>query len=288
MQAPHSPQEHNLNSQGTFRNVVCRPSEMIFAEGAVGFLEAGHGHYSEAGYSFQETNDDLLLIWCTSGTIEVDTVEHVFELTQGDACVALPGTTSNVCLKTPVSFWRAMVSGPGLAEAIATSNLRTGTIFGHPPPEHLLKLVMQDMADNDLDDKAQVSQDRLARQFIAQIENHTQNYPDPPELMRAVSFIDNGLGDWDFTIATLVDSLGWHHGSLVSMFKANFNMTPSRYLLNRRMLRAANQLEETTRSVSQIGENCGFVNLTSFSRSFRRFHGVSPRAFREQKNSQPG
>jgi len=254
----------------------------------VGFLEAGQSKYSEAGYSFQEINDALLLIWCTFGAIEVDTVEHVFEIRQGDAYVAMPRTINNFSLKTPVGFWRAMVSGPGLAEAIATSNLRTGTIFGHPAPEHWLKLVMKDMADKDSNNKGKVSQDRLARQLIGQIEHHTQNYPDPPELMRAVSFIDNGLGDWDFTIATLVDSLGWHHGSLLSMFKANFNMTPSRYLLNRRMQRAANLLEETTRSVSQIGENCGFVNLTSFSRSFRRFHGVSPRMFREQKNSQPG
>jgi AraC-like DNA-binding protein len=63
-------------------------------------------------------------------------------------------------------------------------------------------------------------------------------------------------------------------------FRATFGMPPGRYLTQRRITRAAFLLRETELSVTEIALAVGFNSLGTFSTTFSRFMGVSPRAYR--------
>lgn len=63
-------------------------------------------------------------------------------------------------------------------------------------------------------------------------------------------------------------------------FKAAYGSSPHQYLLARRMERAALQLRETGKPVTEVSLDCGFQSLGSFSATFRRWLGVSPSAYR--------
>src|SRR5712691_3341560 len=63
-------------------------------------------------------------------------------------------------------------------------------------------------------------------------------------------------------------------------FKRAFGDTPHRYLLTRRLERAAALLRTTDRSVVEICLDVGLLSVGSFTTSFGRAYGLSPTAYR--------
>ena len=64
-------------------------------------------------------------------------------------------------------------------------------------------------------------------------------------------------------------------------FREAYGSTPHQYLIARRMERAALQLRETDKPVTEISLDVGFQSLGSFSSTFHRWLGVTPSAYRE-------
>ena len=62
--------------------------------------------------------------------------------------------------------------------------------------------------------------------------------------------------------------------------RATFGEPPHRYLLTRRMERAADLLRNTDRSVADICLTVGLRSVGSFTTSFGRAYGMSPTAYR--------
>ena len=63
-------------------------------------------------------------------------------------------------------------------------------------------------------------------------------------------------------------------------FARAFGETPHRYLLTRRLERAAALLRTTDRSVADICMTVGLRSVGSFTTSFGRLYGLSPTAYR--------
>lgn len=63
-------------------------------------------------------------------------------------------------------------------------------------------------------------------------------------------------------------------------FRRVFGEAPHRYLLTRRLERAAALLRTTDRSVGEICLDVGLVSVGSFTTSFTRAYGRSPTAYR--------
>lgn len=63
-------------------------------------------------------------------------------------------------------------------------------------------------------------------------------------------------------------------------FRALVGMTPHQYVLRTRLHRAAVLLRRTDRPVAGIAFDCGFGDLSTFNRRFKRVMGESPSAYR--------
>jgi AraC-like DNA-binding protein len=63
-------------------------------------------------------------------------------------------------------------------------------------------------------------------------------------------------------------------------FRRAFGEAPHRYLLTRRLERAAALLRTTDRTVTDICFMVGLSSVGSFTTSFRRMYGVTPSAYR--------
>ena len=63
-------------------------------------------------------------------------------------------------------------------------------------------------------------------------------------------------------------------------FRRAFGESPHAYLLTRRLERAAALLRTTDRSVAEICFSVGLSSVGSFTTSFKRTYGVSPRNYR--------
>ena len=55
----------------------------------------------------------------------------------------------------------------------------------------------------------------------------------------------------------------------------------SEYIIDLRLGYAARMLVDTAKSISEIGFDCGFNNLSNFNRIFKKKKGCSPSEFRE-------
>jgi AraC family transcriptional regulator len=66
------------------------------------------------------------------------------------------------------------------------------------------------------------------------------------------------------------------------MFEQVIGVTPGQYMLRTRLRRAAVRLRRSSDAIAVIALDCGFDDLSTFNRQFRRTTGLTPGAYRAQ------
>ena len=72
-----------------------------------------------------------------------------------------------------------------------------------------------------------------------------------------------------------------NNSGLFNIFKQNLNLAPKEYLLQYRMDKAKEFLEETTDPIQDIALSVGYNDALAFSEMFRHIVGVSPSQYRK-------
>ena len=105
--------------------------------------------------------------------------------------------------------------------------------------------------------------------------------PVPParHLLRARDLIDARYRE-PLDVAAIARAAHLSPAHFSREFRRTFGETPHRYLLTRRMERAASLLRQTDRSVADICLTVGLSSVGSFTTSFGRTFGMSPTAYR--------
>ncbi len=98
-------------------------------------------------------------------------------------------------------------------------------------------------------------------------------------LLRAKDLIDARYAD-PLDTAALAAEACCSEAHFIRSFKKAFGETPHRYLLTRRLERAAALLRSTDYSVAEVCLNVGLTSVGSFTTSFRRVYGRTPTAYR--------
>jgi transcriptional regulator GlxA family with amidase domain len=96
-----------------------------------------------------------------------------------------------------------------------------------------------------------------------------------PRVARAAREIEIRLAE-PLTVAALAAPLNLSSSRFAHLFKAEFGVSPMRYLHTQRMLRARVLLERTFLSVKEVMVQVGCSDPSHFARDFRRFHGMAP------------
>lgn len=66
-------------------------------------------------------------------------------------------------------------------------------------------------------------------------------------------------------------------------FRDILGITPLRYVNQYRLLVAAQNLAETDRQISEIGDGCGFTEMGYFAAQFKKKYGMTPTEYRNRK-----
>lgn len=104
--------------------------------------------------------------------------------------------------------------------------------------------------------------------------------PDSHLVSEMVTLLD-GSTHSDFSLDLLVDALHYSKEHMIRQFKSAMGMTPYRYWRSIRFRQICSVLERTNLPVSKISEDFGFSCVSSFSRQFREFVGLSPSEYRK-------
>lgn len=103
-----------------------------------------------------------------------------------------------------------------------------------------------------------------------------------PALRNAVLYLEKHLTE-PFTLERISRESGLSASRLNTLFREEFGSSIMQYLLAKRMHRARLILADPTKNVAETGELCGFPNSNYFIRMFHRFHGCTPRQYRENQ-----
>jgi AraC-like DNA-binding protein len=105
--------------------------------------------------------------------------------------------------------------------------------------------------------------------------------PVPParHLLRARDLADARYRE-PLDVATLARAAHVSPAHFTREFRRAFGETPHRYLLTRRLERAAALLRNTDRTVAEICLSVGLTSVGSFTTSFGKLYGMSPTAYR--------
>ena len=102
----------------------------------------------------------------------------------------------------------------------------------------------------------------------------------------ALTYIEQDFQS-DITNEDIASVCGLNRTYFGKIFKEALGKTPQEFLVNYRMLKAAELLKLTHLSIGAIGITVGYANQMHFSRAFKNCYGVSPREWRNQ-NRLPG
>ena len=115
-------------------------------------------------------------------------------------------------------------------------------------------------------------------------QTENQNKADEGAYVRtAVTLLVNGA-DPQVKVSEVAKTIGVSRGYLTRIFRKEIGISPQEFQLNCRMERAGDMLRSTDNPVSFVAEKLGYADVLSFSKCFRRYFGMSPTEFREQKD----
>lgn len=124
------------------------------------------------------------------------------------------------------------------------------------------------------------------KKFVSEIDTTGINPLDRDLLKRVSDFIEKHISNPDLDIPFLCTELGISRSTFYNKFKSLTGMTPSAFILNHRLKRAAMLLKEYQHlRVTEIAEQTGFSTTDYFSRCFKKQFGVAPQKYRNSSTS---
>ncbi len=88
-----------------------------------------------------------------------------------------------------------------------------------------------------------------------------------------------------FDFQTMAAKAGITYDHYRRLFRVAHKMSPPAYVRDQRMFRAAELLRVTNLRIKEIVCSCHFDSLMEFSRSFKKYSGLSPRAYRKMHSN---
>ena len=95
-------------------------------------------------------------------------------------------------------------------------------------------------------------------------------------LKKAYRVVEENIANEQFDIQFFCSELGMSRTMLFTKIKAWTNFTPNEFVLEIRMKRAAQLLEQSDLNISQISYKVGFSNPKFFSKCFQKKYGALP------------
>ena len=114
-----------------------------------------------------------------------------------------------------------------------------------------------------------MNSDKIAKENIARLNT-------------AITFIEENLSE-KLTLEIVAEKAHFSPFHFHRLFKIIVDETVNNFINRKRIEKAAAYLlHQKEKNITEIAENLGFSNLSSFSKSFKKFYGISPNKFKEE------
>ena len=119
-------------------------------------------------------------------------------------------------------------------------------------------------------------------QLEQQVEQVEMKSPDEKLLERVMRVINQNLSNSDLSVDKIASEVGISRVHLHRKMKELTGQTPHEFVRNLRLKQAANLLASGDMNVTEVVYACGFGNVPSFSTTFKKFYGMTPREYMQE------
>lgn len=103
------------------------------------------------------------------------------------------------------------------------------------------------------------------------------------ELLRRLEIAKKHMNEKFLTIGEIKEvaehcNLSVYH--FYRSFKMAYGLTPYQYIIEKKMQFAKKLLSDPSMTLSAIADKCGFPDVFTFSKAFKKFYGFSPSSMR--------
>ena len=214
------------------------------------------------------------------------------DLVAGSLLIGSPGaefvcTHDHVCGDECLSFFFA----PELVETIG-ERAEAWQVGATPPLAELM--VLGELAQASADGQSDIGLDEvghLIAQRLVEVVSGQAKKParvaarDRRRAVEAALWIDAN-SHREVELEDVAQQAGVSPFHFLRLFSSVLGVTPHQYLLRSRLRRAARQLADDDKAVTDIAYDVGFNDLSNFVRTFHRAAGVSPLKFRQASRGQ--
>ncbi|MWV62608.1 helix-turn-helix domain-containing protein [Helicobacter saguini] len=112
-----------------------------------------------------------------------------------------------------------------------------------------------------------------------------QEYIESPldYLQNVVAFLERNCQD-DITLNALSEEFGVSVSKLNGDFKARYGSSIYQFIKYLRIKKATSLLKTTHKSISQIANEVGYINISAFCKNFKDFHSCTPKQYQRYCN----
>lgn len=97
---------------------------------------------------------------------------------------------------------------------------------------------------------------------------------------KSIDFINNNFTN-NIKVTDIANYVGLNRSYLSSLFKKSLNLSPQEFLLKFRMNKAYELLKNPKLSVGDVSRSVGYMDPLTFSKTFKKYSGYSPKQYRE-------
>jgi AraC family transcriptional regulator, melibiose operon regulatory protein len=101
----------------------------------------------------------------------------------------------------------------------------------------------------------------------------------PSNVDRMAGYIAQEYRD-PITLDDVAEAVGLHPDYAASLFRKSFGVTPTRFILQHRIMHAQRELVTSDAKILKVALDAGFGSLSRFNAAFRSICGCSPREYR--------
>lgn len=282
----------NTNYNGTSidsNRILYTPSE--FARETLLYLqEIGQVHARQPHISTHPDLASYLFIMVLSGSGRLSYLGEEYTLACGDC--ALVNCKNDYYHESSDNLWTIRwihFYGSTASNIYRKYIERGGDVIFHPDTlkdfincwDNIFELASSDDHIKDMRINEQLSV--LCSLFMAESRRPGSRIPgkEHQSLLKIREYLAEHLSE-KITLTMLSEKFYINKYYLTRLFKNEYGLTISDYLLQIRISRAKELLRFSGLSIEEIGESCGITPLYYFSRIFKQVEGISPRDYRKK------
>ena len=229
-----------------------------------------------------------------TGTLMADDAKGVtqtYSIKSGQGFLIFPGQINTYYADSRLPWEYAWIEFDGLRvkEALDLTELSKNTPVYHPHSKDLRKQMLHEMlyvvnhakeSPFHLIGHLFLFFDYLTRSAkstrLVQSSKMSDYY-----IKEAINYIEQNFQN-SITIEDIAAVCGINRSYFGKIFRNSIGRSPQEFLMNYRMVKAAELLKLTSLSIAEIGSAVGYENQLHFSRAFKTIYGISPREWRNQ------